>query len=50
MPELNWPYGYGFALLLMASVALGLIAFIWRKGWLSRGDKVFDEDEQDRQP
>jgi magnesium transporter len=50
MPELNWPYGYGFALLLMAGVALGLIAFIWRQGWLSRGDKVFDEIEQNRQP
>jgi len=34
MPELEWPYGYVFALALMGVVALGLLSFIWRKGWL----------------
>ena len=34
MPELEWPYGYPFAILLMlASVAVPLIYFR-RKGWL----------------
>ena len=43
MPELEWEYGYFFALGLMASVAGGLIYMFWRNGWLSsfgRGDKL----------
>jgi magnesium transporter len=43
MPELNWPYGYVFALLLMGSVGLSLLAFIWRKGWLGIGDSMVDQ-------
>ncbi len=43
MPELNWPFGYVFALSLMGGVALGLLVFIWRKGWLGRGDKLDKE-------
>ena len=35
MPELNWPYGYVFAWLLMISIGFSLLAFVWRKGWLS---------------
>jgi magnesium transporter len=35
MPELGWRYGYLFVLSLMASVALGLLAWIYRRGWLS---------------
>lgn len=35
MPELNWPYGYVFAWLLMLMTGLGLLTFIWKKGWLS---------------
>lgn len=35
MPELNWPYGYVFAWLLMVSTGVGLLTFVWRKGWLS---------------
>ena len=34
MPELSWPWGYPFSLLLMASVALSLLVFFRRKGWL----------------
>lgn len=34
MPELSWPWGYGYALALMALTALGLVAYFWRKGWL----------------
>jgi magnesium transporter len=37
MPELNWRFGYLFALGIMAAVAIGmLLNFKWR-GWL-RGD------------
>jgi magnesium transporter len=42
MPELNWRYGYLFALGLMAVVAIGmLLNFKWR-GWMD-GDPSFDE-------
>jgi magnesium transporter len=34
MPELNWRYGYAYALILMAVIGLGLIAPFRRKGWL----------------
>lgn len=34
MPELEWAYGYLFALALMAGVAGGLLNWFWRKGWL----------------
>ena len=34
MPELNWYLGYPFALGLMAAIALGMLTFFRRKGWL----------------
>jgi magnesium transporter len=37
MPELNWRYGYLFALALMAAVAVGMLSYFARRGWL-RGD------------
>jgi magnesium transporter len=46
MPELNWPFGYVFALLLMGGVGLGLVVFIWRKGWLSRGDAAIEHADE----
>ncbi|NNJ25357.1 magnesium/cobalt transporter CorA [Alienimonas chondri] len=36
MPELEWAYGYPFALGMMAVIALGLLFFFWRMGWLRR--------------
>jgi len=39
MPELNWYWGYPFSLVLMTAVALGLLLFFWRHGWL-RAPKV----------
>jgi magnesium transporter len=51
MPELNWPYGYAFALLTMGVVALGLLAFVWHKGWLTPGrDALVDQPAADRSP
>jgi magnesium transporter len=37
MPELNWPFGYPFALGLMAAVAGGLLYLFWRRGWFGGG-------------
>lgn len=34
MPELNWQYGYLFALGIMAAVAGGLLVYFRRRGWL----------------
>lgn len=39
MPELNWAFGYPFALLLMAIVAGGLVLLFRKKGWLGSGPK-----------
>ncbi len=33
MPELNWVWGYPFALSIMAGVAGVFLALIWRRGW-----------------
>jgi len=38
MPELAWRYGYFFALGLMAAVAIGLVSYFVRKGWLGPGE------------
>lgn len=34
MPELQWPYGYFFALALMATVVIVIFTWFRRKGWL----------------
>lgn len=34
MPELDWQYGYVFCLGLMGGIAVILLFFFWRKGWL----------------
>ncbi len=34
MPELGWRYGYPVGLALMATVAVCLLLFFWRRGWL----------------
>ena len=33
MPELEWPWGYGGALGLMALTAIGMLMYFRRKGW-----------------
>ena len=37
MPELGWAWGYPFALGVMATVAVGLLVYFRRKGWLGGG-------------
>jgi magnesium transporter len=39
MPELEWYLGYPFALVLMAAVAFGLLAWFRRKGWIGGASK-----------
>lgn len=34
MPELDWFYGYPVALLLMATIALSMVLYFRRRGWL----------------
>jgi len=34
MPELGWRYGYPVGLALMGTVAVCLLLFFWRRGWL----------------
>jgi len=34
MPELRWPWGYPFALGLMAAISLILVGIFKRRGWL----------------
>lgn len=34
MPELHWRYGYPFALGLMAAIALAMLAFFRKRGWI----------------
>jgi magnesium transporter len=37
MPELDWRFGYPFALALMAGVAGGLVWWMRRRRWLGGG-------------
>jgi magnesium transporter len=39
MPELGWWFGYPFALGVMVAVALGMLGYFWRRGWLGEGRK-----------
>lgn len=39
MPELAWPYGYFFALGIMLTIAIILLLWFWRKGWIGRSKK-----------
>ena len=34
IPELNWTYGYFYALGMMAATVIGPLLVFWRKGWL----------------
>lgn len=35
MPELNWYWGYAACLGMMLAIAIGLLWFFWRRGWLT---------------
>lgn len=38
MPELHWRFGYPGVMLLMAAIAVALVIWFRRKGWLGRND------------
>jgi magnesium transporter len=40
MPEVKWFFGYPFALILMAVVALVILLFFRHKGWIWQGDSL----------
>ena len=44
MPELEWYYGYPFAIGLMIAVALGIVLFFRKKGYIG-GDR---QDREER--
>lgn len=39
LPELKWRYGYLYALGLMATTALVMLVFFWRRGWIGRNKR-----------
>jgi magnesium transporter len=47
MPELNWYFGYFFALGLMAAAGLGMFFFFRRKGWLGARGAASKTDVSD---
>ena len=47
MPELNWYYGYPFALMLMVVFAGGLLWFLWWGGWIGARDLMRKSSEPD---
>jgi magnesium transporter len=49
MPELNWAFGYPLALVLMIVVAIGMVVFFKRRGWL-RGPLVVDPASPRKEP
>lgn len=46
MPELEWLYGYPFALGLMLAIALGIFWFFRRKRWIGSDDLPVVEDDK----
>lgn len=40
MPELNWHYGYPMALGIMITIAIVMLIFFKRKGWLQRNSDI----------
>jgi len=44
MPELAWYWGYPFALGLMTAIAVGMVVYFWRKGWLRSSSTTLKKD------
>ncbi len=47
MPELNWYWGYPFALGLMALLATVMLIYFGRKGWLTSDERPVPKDERE---
>lgn len=50
MPELNWPFGYVFALLLMLIIGATQFFFIWRKGWFASNEMTTPPSPENPDP
>lgn len=50
MPELNWQWGYPFALLLMLVVSIGSLLYFRSKGWLGRPKTTTPTSRSDDAP
>jgi magnesium transporter len=46
MPELGWYHGYPFAIGLMLAVAIAIVIFFWKKGYIGSSDKVVPDDDK----
>lgn len=46
MPELNWEWGYVVTLSVMFAIAVSLLVYFWRKGWL-RASELGDRRRRD---
>jgi len=50
MPELDWPYGYVACWIFMISVAVSLLVYFGRRGWLRSGESLPRERKPRRPP
>ena len=50
MPELHWRYGYPFALTIMAVVAVVMLRYFKRHGWIFRGREAQDSPHEVQPP
>lgn len=50
MPELNWYFGYPFALTLMALLAIVMLIYFGRKGWLAPDHELRRVNSEGREP
>jgi magnesium transporter len=46
MPELGWSHGYPFAIGLMLAVAIAIVIFFWKKGYIGGAEKIEVDDEK----
>ena len=46
MPELKRPYGYYTVWAIMIGIAVGMLFYFWRRGWIGRRD-ISDEDRRE---
>jgi magnesium transporter len=46
MPELKSPYGYFATLALMVAVAIILLVYFWRRGWIFQRESIPEDDRE----
>jgi magnesium transporter len=47
MPELGTQYGYFVVWGIMLVVALGMLVFFWRRGWIGSGEKSRQKEKEE---